>query len=336
MARTKQIAIPVSRRPVTDIASLGEASANKLAATGITNVAALATATPTAVSDTCGNDLATARRWCEEARKMLMEDGFLKKTTMTGLELLRLEEAASRVKLGTPKLDAFLGGGLEGGAVYQFWGEASNGKSQICFQATVEALREEGGKVVYIETENAFKARRVAEIARERGLDPESVLSRVITRQPMTSAEQQVHIEDLRATVEEEGVRLVVCDSFTGLLRLEMAGRANYADRSVWLNYNMSILKQVARVYGIPVIAINQVTTRMEGVMFGDDKIAWGGTALAHAVTYNVKIFMSPNSRKHKFIMQDSPADPEMEEVLWIGPSGYLDEDPHKKRGGKA
>jgi len=328
--------LPISRRPITDIPTLGEASADKLAKAGIVNVAGLATATPTAIAAACGNEIATARRWCESARQLLEEDGFIRKSTMTGLELLRLEEAATRIPLGTPKLDAFLNGGLEGGAVYEIYGEAHNGKSQFCFQATVEALREPGGTVVYVETENAFKARRVKQIAEERGLDPEDVLSRVITIQPLTSSEQQIHIEALRGTVEDKGVRLIVCDSYTGLLRAEMAGRANYSDRSIWLSQNTGLLKSIARTYGIPVVLVNQVTTKMDGVMYGDDKIAWGGTGFAHAVTYCIKIYVPTNSRKHKFIMEDSPADPEREEILWIGPAGYLDTDPGKRREGTA
>lgn len=323
--------MPVPQRPLTDVPSLGQASADKLARIGITNLAALATSNPMAVSTACDNDPDTGRRWIEHARKALEDDGFLQKSVMTASELLKRERAATRLKLGTPKLDEFFHGGLVGGSLYELYGEAHNGKSQFCFQAAVEALRGPGGKVVYIESEGAFEPERIAQMCEARGLDAKDTMDRIEVVSPLTSGEQAYHIRDLQSRVGAEGVRLVIGDSFTGIVRAEMAGREFMSPRSQWLMQNTNILKSVARVYGIPVILTNQVTTDMD-VNFGDNKVAFAGTGFAHAVTYRTKIYVPKNSQKRVFKMVDSPRDAQMEEVLWIDEAGYTGEDPRARR----
>lgn len=318
---------------MTACPTLGDVSAGKLERIGIANVAALAGASPTAIVAECGNELPTARRWVTWAREALEKSGFMQKSTMTASEMLRRERAAPVLPTGTSKkLDAFFRGGLRGGAVYEVYGEQHNGKSQLCFQMAIQALQKDGGKVVYIESEGAFKPARVEQMCQARGIDADGVLDRIEVKSSINSAEQAHHIASVQSRVRGEDIRLIVVDSFTGHVRVEMAGRENMANRSKWIMHNVGILKSVARVNSIPVLLTNQVTTDMDTV-FGDDKVAFGGTGLGHAVTYLVKIYVPANSKMRKFQMEDSPEDPEIEEVVYLDDGGYVDENPAKKRG---
>ena len=93
---------------------------------------------------------------------------------ISGTESLRAT-AKSRVRIttGCKELDRILGGGLETGSVTEIFGEFRTGKTQLAatLAVTCQLAREDGGaagKVLIIDTENAFRPERVAEIAVKR------------------------------------------------------------------------------------------------------------------------------------------------------------------------
>lgn len=323
-------AASLSQHPVSDVPGLGAVSQKHLERIGVTNLAALASASPTALKEACDNDLRTCRGWVEWARDALERSGFLEASTATASELLRRERAAPRISTGTPKLDAFFRGGLRGGNLYEVYAENGRGKSQLCLQMTVQALLKGEGRVIYLDTENAFKASRVAEMCEARGVEASRVMDSVNVIRSLNSAEQMLQIERLRSSAEADRVRLVICDSLTAHVRIEMPGRENMSDRSNWLMKASGLLKAFARIFNVPVLVTNQVTTDMD-ITFGDNKVAFGGTGLSHAVSYRIKITGAKKAARRKFLMEDSPEDGPIEEVVYMGAPGYMDD-----KGGEA
>jgi hypothetical protein len=126
-----------------------------------------------------------------EACKRLKPCGYT-----SGSEALLASKARVRITSGSAQLDAILGGGFECGSITELFGEFRTGKTQLCSHlcVTAQLSREHGGgagKVVVIDTENAFRVERVAEIAEKRfGLDPAAVLDNIIVGRALTHEHQ--------------------------------------------------------------------------------------------------------------------------------------------------
>lgn len=324
-------------RPVTDIEGIGEATAEKLRAAGISSVVALAASPPAKIVDATGTEPARAGRWNTAARAILEEYGYMEKSTRTALEIWKARDKVSYLSTGCEKLDWFFGGdmgaGLEAGTVTEVYGEAGSGKSQLAYTLCLQA-RKEGRHVIFIESENAFRVERLAQMAAARGEDPDKVMGGIQVVSTPTSAEMLYATDRLRTTVAESKCGLIVLDSIANVFRSEMTGREYYTERAKFISAVLDPLKAMARILKIPVLLINQVTTKMDGNQFTDDVIAWGGKYLAHAVSQNAKVTLY-GRRKRLFRMIDSPSRPNVEAIVFIDNSGYVDEDPEKRGKGK-
>ena len=99
-------------------------------------------------------------------------------------------------------MDDLLAGGIETKAVTEFYGEFGSGKTQICHTlcVTTQTPKDQGGlgaRVVYVDTENTFRPERVAEIARARGHDADSILEGIIVAKAFNSSHQELIIGEL-------------------------------------------------------------------------------------------------------------------------------------------
>ncbi|MDG6999490.1 MAG: DNA repair and recombination protein RadA, partial [Nitrososphaerota archaeon] len=73
---------------------------------------------------------------------------------------------------------------METQAVTEFYGEFGSGKTQICHTVCVSSqLPMEqsglGGAALYIDTESTFRPERIAQIAKARELDVDSILANI-------------------------------------------------------------------------------------------------------------------------------------------------------------
>lgn len=89
----------------------------------------------------------------------------------------------ARIPTGSQVLDKLLGGGIEVGALTEFFGASASGKTQLCHTISVISQvspklqypsknmgRRKLGRVIYVDTEGSFRSQRIEQIARARGL----------------------------------------------------------------------------------------------------------------------------------------------------------------------
>jgi DNA repair protein RadA len=89
--------------------------------------------------------------------------------------MLEVREKLVKFTTGSQGFDLFLGGGIETQALTWIAGEFGSGKSQLCYTLCVTAnTSNEGNGVIFVDTENTFRAERVHQIAESRGLDAET------------------------------------------------------------------------------------------------------------------------------------------------------------------
>ena len=172
-------------------------------------------------------------------------------------------------------IDELLGGGFERGIVTQIYGASGTGKTNICIQLAVSAVRS-GKKVVFIDTEG-FSAERFRQIA---GDDAKKVAGDIIIYEPASLDQQYSAILELEKIMSEK-IGLIILDSAALFYRLGLSAddsnEENVALRRELVN-QIGILHGIARKYAISVVITNQV---YKDVATGE-LCPIGGNALEH------------------------------------------------------
>ena len=182
-------------------------------------------------------------------------------------------------------IDELIGGGIEKGEVLEFYGEYASGKTQICLSLATTVL----GEVAYVDCEDTFKPERIAEIARNRGLDPKKVLGKIHLCQVYTVAEQIATLD----AVEEKKPEIIIIDGLTTLFREEYIGRETLVTRQGILRTYLHSLKKYARENNVAIVVTNQVFSNPSGSPFLPLEyleLAVGGNTLYH--TLDNRIFI--------------------------------------------
>ncbi|XP_048341388.1 DNA repair protein RAD51 homolog 2 isoform X2 [Sphaerodactylus townsendi] len=172
-------------------------------------------------------------------------------------------------------LDKILHGGIACGSLTEVTGPSGCGKTQFCIMLSLlttlpSSMGGLDGAVIYIDTESAFSAERLIEIAQHR------FPHYFATKEKLTSMPSSIHvyreltcnsvlkrIESLEEEIISKNVKLLVIDSVASVVRKEFDTKlhGNLLERSNLLAREASILKYLAEEFSIPVILTNQITT---------------------------------------------------------------------------
>ncbi|XP_029411424.1 DNA repair protein RAD51 homolog 2 isoform X3 [Nannospalax galili] len=178
-------------------------------------------------------------------------------------------------------LDETLHGGVACGSLTEITGPPGCGKTQFCIMMSVLATLPVNmggleGAVVYIDTESAFTAKRLVEMAESRfpryfNTEEKLLLtsSKVHLYRELTCDEVLQRIESLEEEIISKGVKLVIIDSIASVVRKEfdMQLQGNIKERNKFLAKEASLLKYLAEEFSIPVILTNQITTHLSGAL---------------------------------------------------------------------
>jgi RecA/RadA recombinase len=163
---------------------------------------------------------------------------------------------------GVSLLDRLFSGGLSTGLLTHIYGEAASGKSTVALQFVSAACRI-GIGTVYINTEATSPVKRLEQISGEDFKELERNLRILV---PKDFGEQAAVIDDLELYARE-GTKLIVIDTLTKLYRTVLDDKkTNYANHRE-LNRQAGILKGLARHKDMAVLVLNQVRSRMNGII---------------------------------------------------------------------
>lgn len=162
-----------------------------------------------------------------------------------------------RVSTGSEPIDSLLKGGVEKGIITNIFGASGTGKTNLCVQVAAE-VAENGGNVVYIDTERGFSPERFAQIASEDDLE------KIKLFEPLEFDEQEEAIDKAADLIDEEGAELMIVDSLVSLYRLLVNGD-NASEINNRLSGQLKELSKIARNHEIPILVTNQVYTDFDG-----------------------------------------------------------------------
>ncbi|CAL8316552.1 unnamed protein product [Merluccius merluccius] len=187
--------------------------------------------------------------------------------------------AESFFSTSLPALDDLLRGGLPLGTITEVAGPSGCGKTQMCLMLSVLATLPRGlggldAGVVYIDTESAFSAERLVEMAQARFPQHFSSRERVLQMAGRVHVFRELTCQDVLNRLDrlEEDIistkaGVVILDSVASVVRKEFDTTlpGNLATRSNLLSLEASTLKYLAHQFNIPVVLTNQITTHPGG-----------------------------------------------------------------------
>jgi len=240
---------------ITDLPSVGPATAEKLKNAGFISVLDIAIAHPSNVAALGGVSPAIARKIVQVAREKLdckFEDGTTIEENLKGYKITTSSSA----------FDSILDGGIKSGGITEVFGEFGTGKTQLGHQLAVNALKEfPDGEVLYIDTEGTFTPIRIRQMAKAKGLAEDDILRRVKVAKAYNSNDQIFYAEKAEELFKQGNkIVLVIVDSLMALFRAEYTGRGALADRQQMVNRHMRTLQRMADLYEVPVFVTNQVS----------------------------------------------------------------------------
>jgi DNA repair protein RadA len=312
---------------ITDIEQLpgiGKATAEKLKAAGISDIMAVAVATPAILMEVAELSKQTALKAISAAREVA-KIGF-----KSGEEFMQEREVTERITTGSKEFDALLGGGVETHAITEAFGEFGSGKSQLGFQlaVNVQLPKEKGGlngQVIFVDTEGTFRPERIVQMAKSAGIDPIVALKNIKVARAYSSDHQILLVDKIDELIKKENlnVKLIIVDSLTSLFRSEYIGRSTLADRQQKINKHLHTLQRIADTHNLAIYVTNQVMAN-PAIFFGNPTQAIGGHIMGHAATYRIYLRKSKGEKRIARLV-DSPHLPEGEAVFAVTLDGIKD-----------
>lgn len=260
-----------------------------------------------------------------EAARKASDAGFV-----TCTQLVSKLKNRFALSTGAQKLDQMLGGGVESGAITEFFGEFRCGKTQLCHSLAVVAqlppnLGGANGKVIYIDTEGTFRPERIRQIAEAKGVSAEAAMDNIVYARCYTSEHLvQLLIEAAGIMVsDDDRFALIVIDSIMGCFRVDYSGRGELSERQQALAKVMSKLLKVSEEFNVAVVLTNQVMADPGGgcAFMPSLPKPVGGHILAHYSTTRVSL-RKGRAEQRVAKIYDSPWLPESECVFEIYAGG--------------
>lgn len=187
------------------------------------------------------------------------------------------------IPTGCFAIDNLLGcGGLPKGRIIEIFGEPSEGKSTLCLFLAGQ-VQKQGGKVVYVDAENAYDA----SYAKNLGVETKELL----VSQPGTLEEA---MDTVRALAETNQIDLIIVDSVAALVpKSELEGKEMLKET---MALQARLLGKALRIITGPIsrsktiaIFINQTRSKV-GMVWGNPETTPGGKALKFFSSVRLKV----------------------------------------------
>jgi len=210
-------------------------------------------------------------------------------TFRSAAEISGEEEKQERLSTCSKNIDFLLDGGLECGAITQFYGASKVGKTHLCHMlCTVLPLHY---KSIYIDTQDGFSPAKIKFMAQVRELNSDKILENIIIAKAGSTTKLDYCIKSVQSKIDSEpDTRLLIVDSMTHLYKVEYTERSQLPDRQSKLNKILHMLSTIAHKNNVAVVITNQVHSNPSPYFEAEKLIAIGGNVLSYPCKYIVNL----------------------------------------------
>jgi DNA repair protein RadA len=310
-------------RDLEAVKGVGPGAAKKLKDAFITSAELLAVQNPIELRANTGLGEGTCETIVENARELCGIGAF-----QSGLEFEQELASKPRLRTGIEKIDANLLGGIEVGSLVEFYGPARGVKTQWVSQLAVRVqlpLEEGGleGRVLWLDSESSLRPWIIRANALRYGLDPDVALGNINRAEILVSGQIHTLFRKIPRMCAEEGFKLVVVDSFTGLFRAEFATLDTLRPRQAEINNILNQMRRFGRATDAIYVFTNQSTSKIpQGYGKASPNAPVGGHIVAHASDYRFYT-RRVSVDQRKLSLQDNAGVPEFDADLRIGWGGF-------------
>lgn len=132
-----------------------------------------------------------------------------------GRELITKGKTRSKISTGLLNIDKVLLGGITTGTTTLLLGDAGSGKTQICFQLTVNSQYLKNNnkvKTLFIDITGTFRSERLVEIARNNNVDIKSLLGNILVLRPYMNEKNINLISEIKRYLIHHNIKLIIMD----------------------------------------------------------------------------------------------------------------------------
>jgi len=319
---------------VSDLEGVGNVAEEKLRDAGFDTVEMLAVSLPQTLVD-LGLEQAQARKIIDAARKHVDRVGI---KFRTGEEVLHEHETRFKLHTQIPSLDEMVGGGFEASTVSIIHGRFSAGKSQLSHWLTACALTDkqlnatDSTTVLYIDTENTFRPKRVLDFLRTLG-GKEEDLARIFVSEAHNSDHQTLIVDHAGELVKTKNVKLLILDSLTAHFRSEYVGREMLARRQQTLNRHLQKISQLTRMFNlVTFVTTQEIDTPQQGYGGAPESKGAGGNVVFHRPMMILSVFKPEGLSEKRFVtLEKHPSLGQQRIVLRLNQRGFTDFETQKQ-----
>lgn len=182
------------------------------------------------------------------------------------------------ISTNSQALDECLSGGVRIGEITDFFGASGSGKTQICFQLSVNSVINRQGEVVFVDPMRSFRPERILEIASGR-LDQKTLLNRILVFQPRNVSDQMEISKRIQSLVSDHKINLLVIDNIGGLFSFDLSGERGLIERQFRLAKHLHDLALIALEFDLAVVVTNNVRSRISDG--GSVETEYGGRVIS-------------------------------------------------------
>ncbi|MHA1185652.1 MAG: DNA repair and recombination protein RadA [Candidatus Heimdallarchaeota archaeon] len=313
----------MSQKTLEDMRTISPELLEKLSKAGFTTVESLCWLSAEELIESVSIKHEIAQLIIDEAKTLVEHQ------PVSAIDLLEKEEKRQVITTSSTQLDDLLGDGIYTGEITEISGEFASGKTQICFQLSVnvQLSKEMGGiegTVYYIDTEGTFSSTRIAQIANERDLNAKAILKNIAVTRTYNSDHLMFLIQNSEELIVKRNVKLFIIDSIASHFRAEYIGDESLVKRQQVVMRLAETLKTLVDKYDIAVVVTNQVIATMDESMF--DKSPHPALGFAWAHRPHQRLLLRKGRGESRIArMYDSSRLPDRECVFYVTSKGITD-----------
>jgi DNA repair protein RadB len=197
------------------------------------------------------------------------------------------------------------------GGITAIYGNAASGKTTTCLLAALSCITQ-GGKVIYIDTENSFNTDRLRQLYS--GKDFDAIIEKIFLMQPKAFEEQNKAILDAKKLCESKSIKLVIMDTVGNHYR-NVVNEDHKAVNTLMAEH-MAELIRIARDMDKVVLVTNQVSAKVEG----QDEMKMVGGKFIEKMSKVIIELRKTDERRYarlvKFRQEDEKRHPNLNKVV--------------------